>query len=86
MLRCIKWDGGFQFFVWGNYGCLGFNGSPDDGRGGSKTVVFVEGCNSKIEILELIETFPFVKRQFTRLSEMYNRDFPKVEQFKNEEV
>lgn len=76
--RLVEKDGGFQFFMWHSYGCLAFPASPDDDRGGCKTVIFVENTNKKIEVLEAVNASPFVKRQFERLSEMYKIDIPKI--------
>lgn len=78
----VKYDGGFQFFMWHSYGCLAFPANPDDDRGGCKTVIFVENTNKKIEVLEAVNASPFVKRQFDRLAAMYKKDMPKIEQLK----
>lgn len=67
----------FEFFAWGNYGCLGFPASPDDERCGSKTVVFVEGATLRSEILTIVNAIPFVKSQFNKLAKMYNQEIPK---------
>lgn len=66
----------FKFFKFEGYGCLGFPASPDDMRAGSKTIFFVEGAETKSEILNALEETAFVSKQFQKLSNMYRVPIP----------
>jgi hypothetical protein len=69
----------FKFFNYGKYMCLAFPASPDDKRGGSITIVLIEGKDtSRKEILETIGTSSFLKKQFNRLCELYGVQMPQV--------
>ena len=69
----------FKFFNYGKYMCLAFPASPDDKRGGSITIVLIEGKDtSRKEILGAIETSSFLKKQFNRLCELYGVHMPQV--------
>lgn len=62
----------FKFFTYKNYLCFGVPVSPDDKRGGSKTIALVENAAGRKEVLEVIESSPFLKIQFNRISEIYS--------------
>ncbi len=51
----------FKFFNYGNICVLLFLQSPDDKRGGSITIVLIEGKDTRKEILGAIETSSFLK-------------------------
>ncbi len=55
-----------------NYTIFGFPASPDDPRGGSKTVVMIDGEASIAVFEKLIDDSVFLKGQFDLLSKIYN--------------
>jgi hypothetical protein len=68
----LKWNK-FNYFKWiDKYSCIGFPASPDDHRGGCKTVVFVEGNVTREKIIGIINDNNFLKTQFGKLEKMYN--------------
>ena len=64
------------FFRWREFVGYGVPFSPDDNRGGSKTIVLVEHGESADEVIEAIKNYPFLMRQFSRVNEMYNLKIP----------
>lgn len=64
------------FFRWREFVGYGVPFSPDDTRGGSKTIVLVEHGLSAGEVIEAIKNDPFLVRQFSRVNEMYNLKIP----------
>ena len=42
-----------------------------DGRGGSKTVVMIEGEATKVDFIILLNSVPFLERQFNKLAKMF---------------
>lgn len=71
---------GFKFFRYLNYFGLASPVSPDDERGGSKTIVLIENVKLKNDILEAIEAHPFLKGQFNRICAKYKVNLPKIEE------
>ncbi len=65
-------DGFFRFDEFLGYG-VPF--SPDDMRGGCKTIVLVEN-GTEDEIIYCINNNEFLNRQFNRVKEMYNLNIP----------
>lgn len=76
--KVFKHEYSFEFFMYGRYGCLGFPASPDDDRGGSKTIIFVEGAITKEDVTKAVNSSIFVKSQFEKLSKMYNTEIPSI--------
>jgi len=62
----------FKLSKFKGYTIFGFPASPDDSRGGSKTVVMIEGDASIQDFLGLIDGNSFLKGQFDRLTIKYN--------------
>lgn len=62
----------FKIAKFGRYTIFGFPASPDDKRGGSKTVILIDGEANKNDFIVLIENNPFLKNQFNKLSNIYN--------------
>lgn len=58
-------------FRFGKYTAVGFPASPDDERGGSKTVVFFDGDVTPNEIINVLRNNPFLKSQFNKLFVKY---------------
>lgn len=76
--KIFKGKRNFCFFKYGNYIGLAFPASPDDKRGGSVTIALVENATDEGDVLKVIEDFPFLKRQFNRLCELYDVQMPKM--------
>lgn len=61
----------FKIARFKNYTILGFPASPDDNRGGSKTVVMIEGGATELDFIILLNSVSFLKRQFSKLAKMF---------------
>ncbi|WP_289160500.1 hypothetical protein [uncultured Parabacteroides sp.] len=71
---CGKYQ--FKYFRYINYSGLAFPASPDDARGGSRTIVLVEDAEGLKDVLDAIENNPFLKSQFNRLCEKFGVQMP----------
>ena len=63
------------FFLFDEFLGYGVPFSPDDKRGGCKTIVLVEN-GTEDEIIYCINNNEFLNRQFNRVKEMYNLNIP----------
>lgn len=61
----------FKIAKFKNYTILGFLASPDDHRGGSKTVVMIEGEATEVDFIILLNSVHFLERQFNKLAKMF---------------
>lgn len=62
----------FKIARFDNYTIFGFPASPDDDRGGGKTVVMIEGEATEVDFIILLNSVPFLKKQFGKLAKMFN--------------
>ena len=60
--------------TYGNYLGIYINASPDDKRGSSKTVVFVENPTTIAEVVDIIMANPFLEQQFTKVTALIKQD------------
>lgn len=67
----------FKISTFEGYTIFGFPASPDDGRGGCKTVIFIEGEAKKSDFISLINGNIFLKHQFDKLAKLYNVSYDK---------
>ena len=63
------------FFRWREFVGYGVPFSPDDKRGGIKTIVLVEN-GTKDDVIYCINNNEFLNRQFKRVKEMYDLNIP----------
>lgn len=61
----------FKMARFENYTILGFPASPDDDRGGGKTVVMIEEEATEVDFIILLNSVPFLEKQFNKLAKMF---------------
>lgn len=71
------------FFLFKNYICLGVPYSPDDSRGGSKTVVFMELPAKEEDVEAVIRNSSFLRNIFKKLHDIYNINISFLEDEEN---